>query len=164
MFCTFENTEPRSYFMPHQPTDKEKQSAAEYNSRVKVFDELKAKYIIGGTGTDTIDDLEKLKNFLKKHYYPVPLTFFTLYDFMQQDEKNEVSFNQDIDQFDQTISENGKFRWDDFNNSVRHIANALTKYRVSSTVKDKLEEMRAAIGSKSGDIHVGLTLQTYKFT
>jgi len=164
MFCTFENTEPRSYLMPHKPTVEEENSTAEYNSRVKVFDELKAKYIIGGTGTDTIDDLEKLKNFLKKHVYPVPLTFFTLYDFMQQDEKNEVSFNQDIDQIDQTITYNFQFRWGDFDTCVRHIANTLTKYRVSSTVKDKLEEMRAAIGSKSGDIHVGLTLQTYKFT
>lgn len=148
------------YHHTYVPTPEEKRKSEEYKLRVKVFDELKIKYNIEN-GESVLDTLDKLKDFLKNHYQRVPLTFFTLYSFLEQSEITEVEFNEKIDPFDRTM-ENGKFSDMDFDKCVRHIANVVEKYRVSPEVKAELKQMYDIIYLQYITA-VNLTLKKYKY-
>tara|TARA_B110000858_G_scaffold17751_1_gene17914 strand:+ start:102 stop:671 length:570 start_codon:yes stop_codon:yes gene_type:complete len=187
MFCTFENTEPRkeprSYLMPHKPTVEEGNSTAEYNSRVKVFDELKAKY----RDNVKIETLDELKIFLVKHYSRVPLTFFTLYNYLKfvenTDIKNiknwiggkyvyplEEKFNNTVEnERDRTLTtRDGIVRSNsmDLDKSIKYITRAVENGYVSEELKTKLQGMYAFVDENRGNslssTYIDLSLQRYR--
>lgn len=175
------------------PTNNEKRAAhlkdledrvAKYNTRVKVFDKLKAKY----RDSVKIETLDELKNFLVKHYSRVPLTFFTLYDYLKSVENTDIKniknwiggkyvypleekFNNRVEnERDRTLhkTRDGIFRSNfmDIDNSIKYITRAVENGYVSEELKTKLQGMYAFVDdntykSLSGS-HVESSLQTYR--
>lgn len=165
------------------PTLEEQRKMEEYKLRVKVFDELKIKYQNGG-----IDTLDKLKFFLTKHYKRIPLTFFTLHDYLESVEneplKNvrtwtgnkyvyplEEKFNNIVEnERDRTLrkTRDGILRSNsgDIDNSIKYITRAVKNGYVSENLKTKLQGMYAFVNDNRNNslssTHIELSLQSHR--
>lgn len=130
------------YYTRHEPTNAEKKAAAEYTRRVDVFEKLKEKYT-----KDKIETLEDLKDFLEKHIYSVPLTFFTVYEYLKYVEDPKMMEEKPLD-------------WMDFDKSVQYITKAVTANLVSDDLKSTLQAMYTFVQKNSNKSSIGNHIYT----